>query len=81
MHARAPSGLLSGSGAHNWFARSTSHAPCRVRCQSIPEPIPTSSSLAARRTGRRPGSVQGSIPVLGVNPGIEAVNLMTVRVA
>src|ERR1035438_9269964 len=38
MQARAPSGSLSGKGAHSWLARSSSQAPCRVRYQSMPKP-------------------------------------------
>ena len=42
MQRRAPSGSLSGYGAHSWLARSTSQAPRSVRGHDIRNPACTS---------------------------------------
>ena len=48
MNARAAAGSLSGTGAHFWFARSTSHAPTSVRAQFILNAARTSPTDASR---------------------------------
>jgi hypothetical protein len=50
MQRRAPAGSLSGGGgAQSWLARSTSHAPCTVLIQSMPNAVRTTSTDKARK--------------------------------